>query len=153
MHIVEVCGRVRVYWLGVVVVARCVTSYLPVNVPAYHSFMCVMCGINCEGLCVHPVFRFALVVFAFLFRDLVHVFCTRLILRWSSELNTCLTVAIVLKCLSKKVARIDYVPLLRCCSSCFATLVQPGCFKRLLFCLQRAYFTFHGALAMSALFA
>ena len=117
------------------------------------SFMCVMCGMDCESLCSTCNLQFALVVFAFLFCDLVHAFCTRLILRWSSELNTCVTVAIVLWCLSKMVARIDCVPWLRCYSSCFATLVQPGCFQRLLFCLHRAYFTLHGVLAVSALFA
>ena len=40
-QIVEVCGRVRVYWFGVVVVARCVTSYLPAYVPDYN--LCALC--------------------------------------------------------------------------------------------------------------
>ena len=68
MQIVEVCGRVRVYWFGVV--ARCVANYLPAYVPAYHLF--ALCA---EWIVRVSVFmpQFALVVFAFLFCDFVRV--------------------------------------------------------------------------------
>lgn len=119
VQIVELCSRVRVCWFGVVE-TRCVERYVPVYVPVYVS-VCTYAYVpvsmpayvkSCAEWIViiqFSDFRSALFVFALLSCDC----CTFAWLR-----------------------ALIYVLLLRCCSFCFATPVQPGCFECLLFCLQ-----------------